>query len=440
MFSNANQTMRASNASAQPSKASTLKRWGIASSTGRHFDALDGLRGLAILIVVAFHTLYTNPAQGVLARGVGYIIGAGWMGVPIFFVLSGFLISYPFFRGRNKDPRFWYPEGYARRRIGKIIPPFYLSILLFLGFYWWLFRDPAYFVSAWKWATGVANFTAIPVPFNLSYWSLIVEAHFYLLLPVLFWLCRGLPVKHTTVLLFFLFFAGPLIARHLTWPQGLYTLPSYETDLYKQITLKLTRFPCQLDYFGWGIVFAGVFVLLAPVRDQLRSLSILGYLGGVLMVVTLVFWGFWGERFNIRAQPTRWSIEIGHFLPAVAAFLMLFFTFDPHCLASRCLSFRWLRFTGIISYEWFLFHGPIVSWFHENSGPSHGSILAYGWRTIVPLALTYAFAVLVYRWFSLPILNWARDAGSKEDGSKEPDGKNPTPPFVEQNQPKEESV
>lgn len=386
-----------------------LKQWAVAPTTGRHLDVLDGLRGVAILIVVAYHTLYTNPAHGVLSRGAGYIIAAGWMGVPVFFVLSGFLISYPFFRGRHTNARFWYPDGYAQRRIGKILPPFYLSILLFLGFYWWLYRDPAYFTSAWKWATGLANFTAIPVPFNLSYWSLIVEAHFYLLLPLLFWLTRGLSVRHTTVILFFVFFAGPLIARHLTWPPGIYTLPSYETDMYKEITLKLTRFPCQLDYFAWGIVFAGVYVMLASVREHLRGLSVFGYLGLLLMAVTLFFWGYWGERFGIRAQPTRWSVELSHFLPAVASLLMLFFTFDPGCRGARWLSAPWLRFTGIISYEWFLFHGPIVAWFHQSNGPTHGSVLAYAWRTIAPLVITYCFSVAVYRWFSLPILNKIRN-------------------------------
>jgi peptidoglycan/LPS O-acetylase OafA/YrhL len=102
-------------------------------------------------------------------------------------------------------------------------------------------------------------------------------------------------------------------------------------------------------------------------------------------------------------------VEIGHFLPAVATLLMLFFVFDRDCLGARVLSARGLRFTGIVSYEWFLFHGPIVGWFHGHTGATHGSVMAYAWRTVAPLATTFVFAVLVYRWFSLPILNWARD-------------------------------
>ena len=130
-------------------RSENRKSWEIQSSTGSHFHVLDGLRGVAILLVVSYHTLYTNPAHdGLSAQLAGYAINAGWMGVPIFFVLSGFLISYPFFQKRVDNPQFWYQRGYASRRLAKILPPFYLSIILFMGFYWWQFHDPAYFKSA----------------------------------------------------------------------------------------------------------------------------------------------------------------------------------------------------------------------------------------------------------------------------------------------------
>ena len=207
--------------------APQLKRWETTASTGSHFDALDGLRGVAILLVVAYHTLYTNPAHGFLAQFANYLIQAGWMGVPMFFVLSGFLISYPFFQKRATNPQFWYQRGYARRRLGKILPPFYLSIVCFIGFYWWRYQDPAYLLSALKWAAGLGNFISISPNFNGVYWSLIVESHFYVVLPLLFWFTRGLSVRRTSGVLFFLLFAIPLIIRQLTWPENLYVLPDY---------------------------------------------------------------------------------------------------------------------------------------------------------------------------------------------------------------------
>ena len=389
-----------------------LQRWEVSTSSGSHFQALDGLRGVAILLVVAHHTLYTNPEHGLLARLVGFIIAAGGLGVPVFFVLSGFLISYPFFQKRETDPSFWYQRGYARRRIGKILPPFYLSIVLFLVFYRVQSWNPAYLDSAWKWATGLGNFIRPDPIFNGSYWSLIVESHFYLLLPPLFWLTRGLSGAKTGLVIFAALFFVPLLARHLTWPAGVFALPDYTSALNRETFFKLVRFPCQLDYFAWGILFASVYVPLARGGlDRVRVLGSLGYAGAALLLVCLVFMGYWAGKIDFFA--TRSGVELSHFLPALAVMLTLFFVFDPQSLGARLLGAGWLRFTGIISYEWFLFHGPIVQWFHQNTGPTHGSVLAYAWRTLVPLVVTFVFSALVYRYFSLPVLNRVRDSLKK---------------------------
>ena len=390
-----------------------LKSWEISASTGSHFDVLDGLRGVAILLVVAGHIFYTNPAQGEVSRFVGYIFIAGWMGVPVFFVLSGFLISLPFLQKRELNLHFCYPRGYARRRLGKIIPPFYLSIVVFLILYWWQFHDPTYLESAWKWATGLANFVPIPVPFNLSYWSLLVEAHFYIVLPLLFWLTRGRTVRTTTLFIFLVLFIAPLLVRHFTWPSGLSTMTASADPLAKHLGLALTRFPCQLDYFAWGVLFAGLYVGMQSSggRLQVQALSVLGYVGAGLLVISLILWGMWTQEFDIREHPTRWSVEVAHFLPALASLLLLFFIFDPQSLGARFLGSAPLRFAGLVSFEWFLFHGPIVRLFMDHgSRHTNGNILAYAWKTMVPFALTFGLAVLVYRYFSLPILNWVRDS------------------------------
>jgi peptidoglycan/LPS O-acetylase OafA/YrhL len=392
-----------------------LQQWEIKASTGSHFDVLDGLRGMAILLVVAYHALYTNPAQGVVARVAGYIIAAGWMGVPVFFVLSGFLISYPFFQKRAADPQFWYQRGYAWRRLAKILPPFYLSILFFIGLFWLQGLDPANLKSALLWATGLGNFVVVDPVFNGSYWSLIVESHFYIVLPLLFWLTRGRTVRTTTVILFLILFTVPLVVRHHTWPGGMMVAPDYAGEQAKHLGMALGRFPCQLDYFAWGVAFAGVYVELGAIREKLAALSFFGYAGLALLLVTIVFWGYWSSHFNFRGYPTRWEVEMGHLLPPVAAMLLLFFVFDPASRGARFFSLGWLRFTGIISYEWFLFHGPIVQWFYHSTGPSNGSLLAYAWRTLVPLGVTFVFSVLVYRYFSLPILHRVRDRLKKPE-------------------------
>lgn len=382
-----------------------IKKWEILPSSGSHFDVLDGLRGAAILLVVGYHALYTNPAHGLIARLIGYVITAGWMGVPIFFVLSGFLISFPFFKGRLENPQFWWQRGYAWRRLAKILPPFYLSLLLSILPCFWT-HDWSNLDYAWKWATGLANFIETPTTFSPFYWSLIIESHFYILLPLLFWLLRGRDASATAGIMFALLFFLPLIARQLTWPSGVTVWPSENTAA--TCGFLFARFPCQLDYFAYGVLFAGIYAGLREAGTQARALSVFGYAGVLLMGVTLVFWGFWSAEFGIRALPARWSVEIAHLLPALAAMLMLFFIFDRNNLGSRFFSLGWLRFIGIVSYEWFLFHGPFVRWFHEHIGPTQGNVLAYFARTMLPLILSFVFSVLIYRYFSLPILNHVR--------------------------------
>ena len=380
---------------------SITKNWEIQSSTGKHFDPLDGLRGIAILMVVAHHAFYTNPASPlVVTHAFHGLTRAGWIGVPLFFVLSGFLISYPFFCRRQTDPGFWNLKGYAARRLGKIVPPFYLSIVIFATYYFLRSHDPAYWGVALKWALGLSNFIQPSLEFNGSYWSLIVEAHFYVLLPLLFWLGRGLSSRHTAMGLFAVLFFVPLAARQLTWPAGTVDWP---TNYFL-----MERFPCQLDYFAWGVLFSGLFVSVSAARDELRGLGLLGYVGAALLALSVGLFALWTNLFDIHIHPTRWSTEVFHVLPGISAFFLLFFVFDPGCLGSRLLA-KWpLRFVGIVSYEWFLFHGPVIIIFRKMFGNAHGYLLTYASNSLLPAGLTFLLSALLYHFFSRPILNRIR--------------------------------
>lgn len=374
-----------------------FKGWETKSSTGKRFDFLDGLRGVAILLVVAFHTFYTNPAGGKAMRAIGFLLSSGRFGVPVFFVLSGFLISYPFFRARERDRQSWCPEGYARRRVAKILPPYYLSIAIFTVYYVWRFADLSYVDTALSWALGLPNFIPTPLRFNASYWSLIVEIHFYIVLPLLFFIVRGLDVRRAARVLFLILFLIPLIVRQMTWPtpgSGNESLTSF----------LMGRFPCQLDFFSWGILFAGIFVSFSAQHARHRALAAFGYVGGGLFLACLVLWASLSSYFQIDRELHRWSVEIFHFLPGFSAFLLLFLAFDPLCAASRLLSYPALRFIGLVSYEWFLFHQPVVYLFRDSLEDAHGSLGMYLVKTLLPLGLTFGLAVLVYRYFSFPLM------------------------------------
>ena len=377
-----------------------LREWMPKSSTGGHFDAMDGLRGLAIVLVVITHSFYTNPDGPKFLVYVGALIGTAGFGLTIFFVLSGFLISLPFFRQRERDKSAWYPPGYAARRALKIVPPFYLAIVVLALFYYWRYRDADYFRLGLAWATGVAHIQYLPKFFNTSFWSLWVEIGFYVSLPFLFLALKGFNVKTTGWILFAILILAPFVTRQLTSPTG--ADPG-------ELGFRMRRFPNSLDSFGWGVLFSSLYVSASPRLAQWRRYACLGYAGlASLALTSLLFMMISLQPPSVPVSP-RWEIELNHLLPGVSAFLMLFFVFDPACRGARFFSSPGLRFLGIVSYEWFLFHQPAVVQFREWMVSSHGNLFRYLITVGTPLVCTLGLAILVYHNFSLPILRWGRD-------------------------------
>jgi peptidoglycan/LPS O-acetylase OafA/YrhL len=80
---------------------SWVDRWHVNPSANKDYDLIDGLRGIAILMVLIGHQFYRNPAAGPWKQFFMVLINPGF-GVIIFFALSGFLISLPFWKLKNK--------------------------------------------------------------------------------------------------------------------------------------------------------------------------------------------------------------------------------------------------------------------------------------------------------------------------------------------------
>jgi peptidoglycan/LPS O-acetylase OafA/YrhL len=152
-----------------------------------HIPALDGIRGAAILLVLVYHLLWSNPVTGSpILDFLQQIRGATYCGVNLFFALSGFLIT-GILLDTLDAPRY-FQTFYARRSL-RIFPLYFGSLLALL-----LLTRPLHFAwSGWQYfyLTYTANLalwrTQIPLQlgfFNIShFWSLQVEEQFYLLWP-----------------------------------------------------------------------------------------------------------------------------------------------------------------------------------------------------------------------------------------------------------------
>lgn len=169
------------------------------------FHGLDTLRTTAILLVMLYHL----NLQELLPLALGPIARIGWIGVDLFFVLSGFLIGSqllkPYLSGQQPSLKDFYT-----RRAYRILPAFCMVLLLYLTVPEW--REAPGPHAGWQYVTFTWNLLLLGYPKERAFshvWSLCVEEHFYLLLPLLILgLMRKPSVRKAALLLVLLVMGG----------------------------------------------------------------------------------------------------------------------------------------------------------------------------------------------------------------------------------------
>jgi peptidoglycan/LPS O-acetylase OafA/YrhL len=167
------------------------------TGTRTHYAQLDGLRGLAILLVMAYHFClvypgFQQPGNNILLQ----LAQGGWLGVDLFFVLSGFLIT-GILLDTRKSPHYF--RNFLARRFLRIWPLYYLNLLILLVLFPLILpATPPQLHSmhdkqAWFWLYGANWLFARERGFGMTsggyFWSLAVEEQFYVIWPfVVYWL------------------------------------------------------------------------------------------------------------------------------------------------------------------------------------------------------------------------------------------------------------
>jgi peptidoglycan/LPS O-acetylase OafA/YrhL len=173
---------------------------------------LDLLRALAIVVVMLYHL----SSHGIDVAGPGQY---GWMGVDLFFVLSGYLIGWPVLRdlAAGRTPG-W--TGFVVGRAWRILPAYLAVLALYLALPAW--REAEAMPPVWQFLT----FTMNVLPEHLTHrayshaWSLCVEEHFYVLFPLVAWLLtrRGrMPGMLATSTGAVLLFGAGMLLRDWEW-------------------------------------------------------------------------------------------------------------------------------------------------------------------------------------------------------------------------------
>jgi peptidoglycan/LPS O-acetylase OafA/YrhL len=312
---------------------------------GVRVPVFDGVRGVAILAVIVYHSLevYGTPAD----RFVSHFTSAGWLGVDLFFVLSGFLITGILLDTKGEGG--FFRNFYARRTL-RIFPLFYATVFV-MAFALPIIHSLGPMTSGsssdtfdrlwrnqlWLW-TYTHNFLQARGPHNLPglghLWSLAVEEQFYLLWPLVVFVTprrRILAVALGTSLAVIILRGALAAAGVDAWSLRQWTFTRADALLLGGAAAIIIRTPA---------VWARVRRWVTPV--------FLTAMGVLVMFVAV--------RGSMLLD-SEFSAEFVYPIAAIgfAALMLRLCDTEP----SRLLSAKWLRTIGFYSYAMYVFHWPI---------------------------------------------------------------------------------
>jgi peptidoglycan/LPS O-acetylase OafA/YrhL len=206
---------------------------------------LDLLRAFAIAWVMLFHAwamLSTSYAIDAWHQPFAAFQSYGWMGVDLFFVLSGYLIGTQVLKPLSKGLSFSFADFYLRRAF-RILPVFLLVLALY--FCWPAFREASGIQPLWQFLTFTMNLL-IDYQHNKAFshaWSLCVEEHFYLLFPLLAWWMTRCPSIRTFTLVVAGVLCGGMLLRSWIWTHELAPLSLTDDNRFNQRFIEDIYFP-----------------------------------------------------------------------------------------------------------------------------------------------------------------------------------------------------
>ena len=341
---------------------------------------VDGLRAVSILAVVGFHV------------GLAGFPG-GYVGVDVFFVISGFLII-----NQIKDAleanRFSIVGFYSRRAL-RILPPFIVVLLATLAVAPFVLPAPAVYLEYMRQAAisplmlsnflfytrqGYFDLNADEKPF-LHTWTLSIEEQFYLLAPIL-------------LILLFRLGKGRFgaLAVAIAIPLGVASLVGAIAFTIVDGRNPAFYFP---QWRAWEFIAGGLIgpgLAAAVSRLPRVAIDAIGVVGLALIVAAITM-------LDAGTPYPSWRAIVP---VAGAALVILSGLANPQNLVARLLSLRLMVAIGLVSYGWYLWHWPILSYLR---------ILRLGEPSLIPDllgggVLAFALACLSYWYVELPIRRW----------------------------------
>jgi peptidoglycan/LPS O-acetylase OafA/YrhL len=364
-------------------------------TTNSHIPQLDGVRGIAILLVLLWHYLpcQIDAEPGSLLFHFRQMFVMTWSGVDLFFVLSGFLITLSLLN-RSGQPNYF--RRFFFDRICRIFPVYYLLLGLFVlahgqsyfqqGAFTWLMDEPLPF---WSYALFLQNIMmSVDESFGANSisitWSLALEQQFYLLMPLMI---RFVPRRGLFVVFVIVALCAPILRT---------AVPGFHA---------FVLLPWRFDSLMVGACLALGFrsqAFMAWAKDQQYNLS------AVLLIMLLGVGAMSYRPAEVAALRHAW-------LALTYAILITL-----SCLGNRnfwggLLEKPLLMWFGTLSYGIYMYHQAISGLLHgiiRGTEPKIDNLSGAG-ITCLALIVTLCVAAASYRWIELPILSWGRGLWKK---------------------------
>ncbi|MES2732321.1 MAG: acyltransferase [Bacteroidota bacterium] len=364
---------------------------GLDKSINQRIPELDGLRGIAILLVVSFH--YVNNQLINTGNFIGKILSKltyfGWVGVDFFFVLSGFLIGSILIKNRNSTNYF---STFYFRRLMRIVPNYYLLICLFI-----LILNIPFFAKntfltgnnilpAWSYFMMVHNFfmgslnnmgnDSISVT-----WSIGIEEQFYILFPLIVFFLKGKWLPY--VLVIFIISASIIRLQFSSW------IPAY------------VLLPCRMDAISLGALLA-YYNQQYNLNDIVRKHFIFFVIVLVMDVAICgIFYTVYDDLGSVKHTLFVVFFTIG----------ILFALTKKQSWYGYLLRNKLLIWVGTISYSLYLFHYMILGLFHQIVSNKIGLGINNSKDIMVTLLALFSailFSWGIYKLMELPLVNWGK--------------------------------
>jgi peptidoglycan/LPS O-acetylase OafA/YrhL len=360
--------------------------------TGR-VPELDGFRAIAVWMVLLSHLfggwpLPTGALDG-FPKPLLFIISKGWLGVDLFFVLSGLLITGILLDSQTKPAYF---RNFYGRRFLRIIPLYFTVIVVCFAAY----RSPAaYFLLSFCFLANFAGAWGVGTPHGPGvFWSLAVEEHFYLLWPMV---VRFLSRRRLTVICLLIFF-GSAVLRGVAVAHGM----DPEAQIYPRSCFRF-------DGLALGALLA--LWIRSPYCSLSRSLR----LAGLMLLLSLLIVGV-GAPFGVLGTKTVASTAV--------RYTHMQLMFGSGILASLALSgsrltavlrLPFLRVSSDLSYCIYLIHLSVGDGYYRLLGTFNIDVAARlgargAWLSqfVTVIVVTFALAFLSKRFLEDPCLRLKR--------------------------------